>query len=74
MIDGDQRHDLSTLARLRRVHQQLAVWEELEAMVLMPNSLRPHVQWPQLDREQLQSLRDVLTEDLRELLLEYAPN
>ena len=39
----------------------------------MPNSLRPHVQLPVPERQDLESLRDVLTEDLRELLLEYAP-
>ena len=34
---------LKTLARLRRVNRQLALWEELDAMSLMPPSLRPWV-------------------------------
>ena len=73
-IDGDQRHYFRTLARLRRVNKQLALLDELDAMELMPNSLRPHVEPLGLDREHLLSLRDVLAEDLRELLLEYTPS
>jgi hypothetical protein len=42
---------LKTLARLRRVNRQLALWDELDAIQLMPPSLRPWVPVPLLDRE-----------------------
>jgi hypothetical protein len=58
---------LKTLARLRRVNRQLAAWDELDAMELMPNSLRPHVDQPRLDREQLKSLQHELIGELGEL-------
>jgi hypothetical protein len=58
---------LKTLARLRRVNKQLAAWDELDAMELMPNTLRPHVEQPRLDREQLKGLQLSLIEQLREL-------
>ena len=46
-----------TPARLRRVNRQLALWDELEAMQLMPPSPRPWVEVPELDRETLRELR-----------------
>jgi hypothetical protein len=58
---------LKTLARLRRVNKQLAAWDEVDAMELMPNSLRPHVEQPRLDREQLKALQLILVDELREL-------
>ena len=60
------RH-LTTLARLRRVNRQLALWDELDAMALLPPSLRLWVAVPLLDREQLRSLRAELVEYLGEL-------
>ena len=67
-MDEDQRRYLKRLAALRRVNRQIAAWDELEAMELMPNSLRPHVEVPRLDREQLKDLQEMLTESLAELL------
>ena len=63
---------LRILARLRRVNRQIAAWDELEAMALLPPTLRgePHSdRWPEvpeLDREELVSLREVLLEALAE--------
>lgn len=68
---GTQRDHLKTLARLRRVSKQLAAWDELDAMKLMPNTLRPHVEQPGLGREQLKSLQLMLIDVLRELDLRY---
>jgi hypothetical protein len=61
---------LRTLARLRRVNEQLALWDELDSSELMPAGQRPHVVQPILDREQLKSLQEELIERLRELDLE----
>jgi hypothetical protein len=61
---------LRTLARLRRVNKQLALWDELDSSELMPPRQRPHVVQPILDREQLKSLQEELAERLRELDLE----
>jgi hypothetical protein len=58
---------LKTLARLRRVNKQLSAWDELDAMELMPNTLRPHLEQPPLDRGQLKDLQLLLIEQLREL-------
>ena len=73
-VDPDQRHYLRALAGLRRVNTQLAARDQLDGMELMPNTIRSHVEPPRLDRAQLESLRDVLSEDLRELLLDYTPS
>ena len=61
----DIRH-LKTLARLRRVNRQLALWDELDAMSLMPPSLRPCVPVPLLRRETLEELRAELVAALGE--------
>ena len=60
-------HHLKLLAALRRVNRQLSLWDELDAMELMPATLRPRVEVPALDREQLESLRAVLVGALGEL-------
>jgi hypothetical protein len=60
-------HQVKLLAALRRVNKQLALWDELDAMELMPNSLRPHVEQPSLSREQLESIRQELLGALNEL-------
>lgn len=57
---------LRTLAQLRRVNKQLALWDELDAQELIPNSLRQWVEVPRLDREQLKSLQLVLIDRPRE--------
>ena len=63
---------LRLVARLRRVNAQLAAWDELEAMPLLPPTLRGEPRpdrWPEvpeLDREELVSLREVLLEALAE--------
>jgi hypothetical protein len=54
-------------ARLRRVNEQLALWDHLDAMQLMPPSLRLTVQVSVLDGEQLESLRQELIAYLAEL-------
>ena len=38
---------------LRRVNKQLGAWDELDAMALMPPTLRPWVEVPGLEREHL---------------------
>ena len=48
---------LKVLAALRRVNRQLSLWDELDAMALVPPSLRPTVEVPMLEREQLKSLQ-----------------
>jgi arylsulfatase A-like enzyme len=48
---------LKTLARLRRVNKALSDWDKLDAMSLMPPTLRPWVEVPVLDRETLKELR-----------------
>ncbi len=58
---------LKTLARLRRVNRQLALWDELDAMALLPPSLRPWVEVPVLDRETLEELRAELRAALGEM-------
>ena len=58
---------LKTLARLRRVNRQLALWDELDAMQLMPPSLRPWVPVPDLDRETLEELPAELVAALGEM-------
>jgi hypothetical protein len=64
-LGGDARRlRLKTRARLRRVNRQLAAWDEFDAMELMPNSLRPRVEQPRLDREQLKSLQRMLVDAL----------
>ena len=66
-----QRQYLKTLARLRRVNKQIAAWDELEAGQLLPPSLRPNVHLPMLARDQLASLRAMLTDHLEELEARY---
>jgi hypothetical protein len=48
------RRRLKLLAALRRVNRQLGAWDALE---LMPATLRPRVEVPALDREQLKGLQ-----------------
>jgi hypothetical protein len=62
--DTTQRHYLKTLARLRRVNKPLSQWDTHE---LMPVSVRPGVVPPLLGREQLKSLRLMLTDELAAL-------
>ena len=64
-------HHLKLLAALRRVNRQLSAWDELDASELMPNSLRPWVEVPRLDREQLKSLQHELIAALAELELRF---
>ena len=45
------------LARLRRVNAQLALWDELDAMALMPPGLRPWAEVPVLDHQTLKTPR-----------------
>lgn len=70
MMRSGEHNYLKTLARLRRVNKQLAAWDELDSSELMPPTLRPHVEQPYLDREQLKSLQLVLIDRLREIDLE----
>jgi hypothetical protein len=58
---------LETLARPRRVNRQLALWDELDAQALLLPSERRSVPVPELDREQLESLRQELIAYLAEL-------
>ena len=62
-----QRHHLKLLAALRRVNRQLSAWDEVDAQELLPNSLRPWVEVPILDREQLKGLQLELIAALAEL-------
>ena len=48
-------------------NRQLGLWDELEAMALMPPTPRPWVEMPALDREQLKSLQVELVGALGEL-------
>ena len=58
---------LRTLARLGRVNAALSAWAELDAMVLMPPSPRPHVAVPELERDVLEALRAELVAALGEM-------
>ena len=60
-------HRLKLLAALRRVSRQLSLWHELDAMELMLPSLRPTVEVPLLDREELKSLQVELVAALGEV-------
>ena len=60
-------HQLKLLAALRRVNRQLPLWDELDAMPLMPPSLRPTVEVPVLEREELKSLQVELVAALGEV-------
>ena len=62
-------HHLKPLAALRRVNRQLSRWDELDAMPLLPPSLRGHVEVPLLEREHLKSLQVELVAALGELEL-----
>ena len=44
-----------------------SLWDELDDQTLMPSGLRPWVEVPVLDREQLKDLQLMLIEVLREL-------
>ena len=61
-----ERRLVKLLAALRRVNKQLSLWDELDAMALMPPALRPWVEVPMLDREQLKGLRAELVGALGE--------
>jgi len=62
-----RRNRLTTLARLRRVNRAIARLDEYEAAQLMPADIRPQVRPPDLGRDALQSLRQVLEETLKDL-------
>lgn len=62
-----RRNRLTTLARLRRVNRAIAHLDEYEAAQLMPADIRPQVRPPDLGRDALQSLRQVLEETLKDL-------
>ena len=62
-----RRNRLATLARLRRVNRAIARLDEYEAAQLMPADIRPQVRPPDLGRDALQSLRQVLEETLKDL-------
>jgi hypothetical protein len=66
-----QLHHVKTLARLRRVNKQLAAWDDVDAVSLLPPTLRPDVEIPTLDREQLTSLQVELIACLGELEARY---
>jgi hypothetical protein len=66
-----QLHHVRTLAQLRRVNKQLAAWDEVDALALLPPTLRPGVESPSLDREQLKSLQVELIACLGELEARY---
>jgi hypothetical protein len=57
-----------TLARLRRVNRAIKEWDEYEAVISLPEYLRPTVARPTgLDRRDLVNLRAVLMGILSEL-------
>ena len=58
---------LKILARLRRVDEQLVLWDELEAAEYLPYNRRPHLPVPAIDRERLGELRAELVAALGEL-------
>ena len=66
-----QLHHVKTLARLRRVNRELSRWNELDALALLPPTLRPDVQVPLLDRDELKSLQVELIACLGELEARY---
>ena len=71
MTTGDmmvfRRNRVATLARLRRVNRAITRLDEYEAAQFMPADIRPQVHPPDLGRDALQSLRQVLEEVLAEL-------
>ena len=64
---GPHRQLLALHGPRGRVSAQLSPWDELDAMPLLPPSLRPWGGVPVLDREQLRSLQAGLVEYLGEL-------
>ena len=51
-----ERRRLKLVAALRRVNRQLGVWDELDAIELIPPTLRSRVEVSALDRRKLESL------------------
>ena len=58
---------VATLARLRRVNEALAHWDEVEAAATMPADFRPQVAAPTLSRTALKELQAMLVGIIDEL-------
>jgi hypothetical protein len=62
-----RRNRLTTLARLRRINHAIAQLDEYEAAQIMPPDIQHQVRSPDLSRDALQSLCQVLEEALKDL-------